>query len=96
MAFDPTTLITGFAGAGAVVAAAWLQRVGNKNRTVPEGVSLTKVIDDRISDFKQRVAELEAETRQLRDERDAARAARDQLLHENDYLNQRNSELGGP
>jgi uncharacterized protein (DUF3084 family) len=95
VAFDPTTLITGIAASGAVVAAAWLQRIGNRGRT-PDGVSLTKVIDDRVADLKQRIAELEEETRQLRDERDKARGERDQFHHENDFINHRNTELGGP
>jgi septal ring factor EnvC (AmiA/AmiB activator) len=96
VAFDPTTLITGVFASGAVVAAAWLQRVGNRGRNQPDGVSLTKVIDDRVADFKQRIAELEAETRQLRSERDHFHGERDQMQHEIDYLNQRNVELGGP
>jgi hypothetical protein len=36
---------------------------------------------------------LEAETRQLRDERDTARSGREQLLHENEFLGVRNKEL---
>jgi hypothetical protein len=103
VAFDPTQLIVGLAGAAALAAAGWFQRIGNRGRNqqdTPEGVSLTKIIDDRAADWKQqhaedmsRIAELEAETRQLREERDTARSGREQLLHENEFLGVRNKEL---
>jgi uncharacterized small protein (DUF1192 family) len=95
VSFDPTQLIVGLAGSAALIAAAWLQRIGNRGRNQqdPVGVSLTKVIDDRIADLKQRITDLEAETRQLRDERDTARSGREQLLHENEFLGVRNKEL---
>lgn len=102
MPIDPNVLIGGVATVvGATVAGA-LALVGNRGRRQQEqqGVSLTKVIDGRVADLKEQIAvrdmridELEAETRDLRDERNTARFGREQLLHENEFLGSRNKEL---
>jgi hypothetical protein len=100
VSIDPNTLIGSVATVTAAGLAGWLAVIGNRGRRQSQnpsdgGVSLTKVIDDRVADLKQRIDELEAETRQLRDERDTARAGREQLLHENEFLGIRNKEIEG-